>query len=90
MSNRYSELLKAAGVISGIKRGWLDATPSQRLTIGLGGSGGVMSMANLANNATNTIQTKHKHDLDEKSLRALQSINRKLSETKLVMGGANE
>lgn len=88
MSNRYSELLKAAGLLSGVKRGWQDATPSQRLTIGIGGSGGVMSIANLANNATNTLQARRKNDLDEKSLRALQSINRKLSETALVVGGA--
>ena len=88
MSNRYSELLKAAGLFSGVRRGWQDATPAQRLTIGIGGTGGVMSVANLANNATNTLQAKRKQDLDEKSLRALQSINRKLSETALAVGGA--
>ena len=79
MSNKYLDHVKAAGLTSGVRRGWHEATPSQRLVIGIGGSGGVMSAANLANNAANTAHAKKKNELEERSLKALQSINRKLT-----------
>lgn len=84
MSNKYLSHVKAAGLLGAVKHGWQDATPSQRLTIGIGGVGGTMAAINLANNAANTIQAKEKHELEEKSLKALQSINRKLTTSPVV------
>jgi len=37
MSNKYLSQVKAAGFLGAVKHGWQDATPSQRLTIGIGG-----------------------------------------------------
>ncbi len=79
MSNKYLAQVKQAGLLSGIRRGWTEASPSQRLVIGIGGTGGAMSSVNVANNTANTLEAKRKRELEEKSLKALQSINRKLS-----------
>ena len=79
MSNRYVDHLKSAGLVGAVRRGWAEATPAQRLTMGIGGAGGAMSAVNLANNTASTVHAKRKTELEEKSLRALQSINKKLT-----------
>lgn len=68
-------------LLGAIRSGWQDATPSQRLVIGIGGTGGALSAANFANNAVANAQARKKQELEEKSLRALQSINKKLTQT---------
>lgn len=82
MTNIYLEKIASSKPLlsrikDGIKTGWKEATPTQKLLIGLGSSGTVVGGLNLIGNGTgNSILNFRRQRLEEQSLHELEKIRK--------------
>lgn len=90
MSNRFlnkalelgrETVTGAKKVAKGVDTAWKEATPPQKLTIGMAATGLGVSGANFVNNRANVNANQQRNEIEQKSLHALQNIHKTLSTT---------